>query len=300
MTVGDHRLSTKHLQSGMALVLGGGGVAGIAWMTGLVCGLANAGADLRAAASLLVGTSAGSAVAAQIASPVALDDLFQRQVDPDRQVAEIAPELHILQLVGNLLPVLLKLADPVERTRRIGTLACKATTIDEAVRRQVIAARLPSHEWPDRALSVVAVDVATGEPRIFDRYAGVDLVDAVAASCAVPGIWPPVTIGGNRYMDGGMRSSDNADLAKGFTTAVVISPIGAGGITLPGSPDLSSQVAALERDGTRVQVIEPDEASKHAIGHDPLSPTTRVPAARAGYAQAAGVATLIADLIRAG
>ncbi|MGI4745363.1 MAG: patatin-like phospholipase family protein [Janthinobacterium lividum] len=271
--------------NGRALVLGGGGVAGIAWMTGVLLGLEDEGVHLRTSEAL-IGTSAGSTVAAQIAGNIGLDDLFQRQVDPARQVAELSPEPHILELMSNALPVLIKLTDPVERTKRIGDLAANTTTVDEAVRRAVIAARLPSHEWPDRVLKVVAVDIETGQPRIFDRLSGVDLVDAVAASCAVPGVWPPVSIGNHRYMDGGMRSSDNADFARECRSIVVISPMGTGGMTLPGSTDLEAQVKALRSFGSNVHVIEPDDAAREAMGRNPLSPESRAPAAEAGRTQA--------------
>lgn len=291
---GASRLSKADGLSGRALVLGGGGVAGIAWMTGLLLGLADEGVGLAGGCDTLIGTSAGSTVAAQITSGVALDDLFRRQVDPERQVAEAVPEPHILELIGNAIPVLLQLADPVERTRRIGDLAAKSTTVEDHVRRRVIAARLPSHDWPDRVLKVVAVDIATGEPRVFDCDSGVGLVDAVSASCAVPGLWPPVTIGGCRYMDGGIRSSDNADLAVGCATVVVLSPLGRGGITLPGGNGLSAQVAALEAAGTQVRVVEPDDAASRAIGHNPLSPEVRAPAARAGRDQGRRIATSMA------
>lgn len=266
-------------------------------MTGLLLGLLDGGVDLRVSVDLLVGTSAGSAVAAQIAGDTGLDELFARQVDPAKQVAEIEPELHVVELLGNALPVLFHLSDAAERTRRIGDLAAGTTTVDEAVRRAVIAARLPSRNWPGRALKIVAVDIATGEPRIFDRFSGVDLVDAVAASCAVPGVWPPVGIGGRRYMDGGTRSSDNADLAAGCGTVVVVSPLGSAGATLPGGAGLAGQVETLRRDGARVRVIAPDDAARGAMGRNPLSPDTRVPAAEAGRAQGRAVAADVADFI---
>ncbi|MDX7952353.1 patatin-like phospholipase family protein [Lichenihabitans sp. Uapishka_5] len=279
---------------GRALVLGGGGVAGIAWMTGLLLGLSDEGVDLHGVTDTLIGTSAGSTVAAQIAGDTRLDDLFQRQVDPARQVAELQPKPHLLELVSHALPVLFELSDPTERTRRIGDLAVNTTTVPESVRRNVIAARLPEHKWPDRVLKIVAVDITTGEPRVFDRLSGVELVDAVAASCAVPGLWPPVSIGDRHYMDGGIRSSDNADLAAGSETIVVISPLGTGGVTLPGSSNLSSQVEVLHRDGARTRVIEPDDAARKAIGQNPLSPDTRIPAAEAGRAQGRAIAAGLA------
>lgn len=261
------------------------GVAGIAWMTGLLLGMEDEGIQLRDAADVLIGTSAGSTVAAQIAGNTSLDDLFQRQIEPARQVAELLPKLHLLELISHAFPVLFKLTDPIERTRRIGDLAANTTTVDEAVRCAVIAERLPAHKWPDRVLKIVAVDIKTGQPRIFDRFSGIGLVDAVAASCAVPGVWPPVSIGDHRYMDGGMRSSDNADFAMDCGSVVVISPMGAEGMTLPGSIGLAAQVEALQQSGSTVIVIEPDDAARNAMGHNPLSPESRAPAAKAGRTQ---------------
>ena len=110
------------------------------------------------------------------------------------------------------------------------------------------------------------------------------LVDAVAASCAVPGIWPPVTIGGSRYMDGGVRSPDNADLAAGFGRITVISPLGFDS-PIPSPLPLRDVVARLRAEGSAVTVIVPDAASAAAIGANPLDPATRTPASNAGRAQ---------------
>src|SRR5450755_2856901 len=162
-----------------ALVLGGGGVAGIAWMTGLLFGLSEKGLDLRDA-ELILGTSAGSAVAAQIASPLSLEELFQRQVDPALQTPEITPDAQLLQLLQDALPTMTG-----KSARQVGRWALESPTIGEAERRAVIAQRLPAHAWPDRLLRLVAVDTETGDARIFDRFCGTALVDAVAASCAV-------------------------------------------------------------------------------------------------------------------
>src|SRR5271169_4233301 len=113
-----------------------------------------------------------------------------------------------------------------QRLRRIGAVALAVETIPEPVRRAVIARRLPSQHWPDRVLRLTAIDAATGELVVFDRDSGVELVDAVAASCAVPGAWPPVTIAGRRYMDGGIASAVNLDVARDCDVAVVLSPVG--------------------------------------------------------------------------
>ena len=268
---------------GQALVLGGGGVAGIAWMTGLLAGLAEAGQDVTGA-DLLVGTSAGAAVAAQVGSGLSLGSLFARQVDPALQAREISVEVNMTEVAAEVTALLAGATSAQDIQRRVGAYALAASTVSEADRLAAVGSRLPSPQWPARRLLLVAVDAETGETRVFDRQSGVDLVDAVAASCAVPGIWPPVRIGGHRYMDGGIRSSDNADLASGHAGIVVLSPLG------PDSPfptplPLRTVVARLRSEGSAVTVIAPDEASVAAIGTNPLNPATRIPAAEAGRAQ---------------
>ncbi|WP_027501761.1 patatin-like phospholipase family protein [Rhodococcus sp. UNC363MFTsu5.1] len=272
-----------------ALVLGGGGVAGIAWETGIVAGLAEAGLDVTNA-DLLVGTSAGANVAAQIGSGLSIGELFQRQVDPALQSHEIVPP-------GNPIPLLLETwnaiaeeaeGDQAEITRRLAAAALRADTIPEPDRRAVIESRLPVHDWPDRELLVLAVDGATGEPRVFHRDSGVSLVDAVTASSAVPLIWPAVTIEGVRYVDGGVRTSTNSDYATGANRILVIAA----------NPDvhLDAEVAALTADGALVEVIRPDEPSLTAFGANPLDTATRLPAAECGRGQGKSEAARIAAL----
>ena len=90
--------------------------------------------------------------------------------------------------------------------------------------RATVAARLPSQRWPQRTVLITAVDAETGEPVVFDRHSGVDLVDAVAASCSSG---RPYRIGDSRYIDGGYRSNaENADLAAGYARVLVLSPFG--------------------------------------------------------------------------
>jgi NTE family protein len=137
-------------------------------------------------------------------------------------------------------------------------------------------------------LLIVAVDAETGEPAMFDRFADTSLVDAVAASCAVPGVWPPVTIHGRRYMDGGTRSSDNADLARGYARTVIVSPNGTTRL------DIRGQMTLLESAGGQTYLVEPDEASRTVMGVNPLLPETRIPAAEEGRKQGHAIAQDIA------
>jgi NTE family protein len=278
---------------GSTLVLGGGGVAGIAWMTGLLAGLADAGQDVTGGVDLVIGTSAGATVAAQLGSGLSLDELFARQVDPALAARELLVELDLATFGADLQPYLDGAASPGDLLRRFGRFALDAKTVPEPERRAVIESRLPSVAWPATPTKLIAIDCESGELAAFDADSGVSLVDAVGASAAVPGIWPPVTIDGRRYMDGGVRSSDNADLAAGAARVVVISPLGMN-TQLPTWLPLRDVVAGLSADGAAVTVVSPDPASAAAIGANPLDPDTRVPAATAGRAQGrAGLPTAV-------
>ena len=266
-----------------ALVLGGGGVAGIAWMTGLLAGLADAGQDVTAA-DLVIGTSAGANVAAQLGSGLPLEELFARQVDPALQSRELMAVVNWEKFAADVEPYLDGTSTPAERLRQFGRFALDADTPPEPDRIAVIESRLPSREWPLTPVRLTAVDCVSGELAVFDAASGVSLVDAVAASSAVPGIWPPVTIEGRRYMDGGIRSADNADLAAGAARVVVISPLGLDS-PLPAPLPLREVLAGLKDGGAAVTLISPDEASAAAIGPNALDPATRGPAATAGRAQ---------------
>jgi len=271
------------VNASQALVLGGGGVAGVAWMTGLLTGLADAGEDVTEA-DLIIGTSAGASVAAMLGSRLPLAELFARQSDPGLQSAEFMVKLNVAKMTVEAAAYLRGATTAAEIQRRIGAYALAAETVPEATRRAVIESRLPLRDWPDRRIQVTAVDAATGDLAVFDAQSGVSLVDAVAASSAVPSVWPPVTIGGSRYIDGGVRSADNADLASGFRQITVISPLGFDRPTLS-RPSLRDVVSRLRAEGSDVTVIVPDAASASAIGANPLDPATRTPAAKAGRAQ---------------
>jgi NTE family protein len=264
--------------AGRALVLGGGGLSGVAWETGILAGLAASGADVTTA-DYVLGTSAGATVTAQIGSGLPVAELFERQTVHALQSAELTPDLgRVIELMESWEKLPLEFPDPAELRRVVGQRALAAATVPEAERRAVIAGRLPQHTWPSRKLAVVAVEAQTGEVRVFDQDSGADLVDAVTASCAIPGIWPPVTIGGSRYIDGGTRSAVNADLAAGYRRVLILAPMA--------DPSLDEQVAGLVADEeVQVQVITPDDGSTAAFGLNPLDPAVRAPAARAGYTQ---------------
>jgi NTE family protein len=281
---GETTLATLIQMLRRAVVLGGGGVTGVAWEVGLLLGLAEAGVDLGTA-ELFVGTSAGSVVAAQVASGVPLGEMFARQVESAS--GEIGARLGWTYGMRLLWPWLRAGGNPQRFRTRVGALARAARTVPEEDRRAVIAARLPVHEWPDRPLLITAVDATDGTFVVFDRDAGVPLVDAVAASCAVPLVWPPVTVGSRRFVDGGMRSTANADLAAGFDTIVIVAPLARGGGPIRGP---RSQADALRAQGARVVLVTPDADSVAAIGSNLLDPSRRTPSAHAGRQQGGAAA----------
>ena len=267
-----------------ALVLGGGGVTGVAWEIGLLAGLADRGIQLEVA-DLLVGTSAGAVVGAQLAWGADLAQLYQDQLDPPAAGPPPAGRSDRMRLRDMAVFgwAMLRYPDPARAQARIGRMALAARTVPEAARRAVIAARVPSEEWPARRLLVTAIDAVTGEFAALDAGSGVSLVDAVGASCAVPGIYPPVTMAGRRWIDGGVRSPANAYLAAGCERIVVLAPLPRG---LRAASAAVHQAARLTEAGHAVAVVSPDRAAVAAIGRNVLDPARRAPAARAGHAQA--------------
>lgn len=236
------------------LVLGGGGVVGVAWEAGVVAGLRDGGVDPREA-SVIVGTSAGSIIGSLILSdtPYALPD-----VDPSTVSEVVAPDLavmmEIFQTWGSASPM------TVEVTRKVGELATRATTMSEAGYIELISSTLPD-DWPDGDLRVTGVSVSTGERAVWTASSGVPLHRAVAASCSVPGIFPPVTIGDDRYTDGGVWSGSNADIVRGadLDAVVFVGPlVGDSGIGLVASRSVEAELADLRADGVVTTSIVPD------------------------------------------
>ena len=288
-----------------ALVLGGGGSAGNAWLIGVIAGLFDAGLDVTKA-DLIVGTSAGATAAAQVTSAAPSDLLAailtaapQPRPGPagsDRGPVANMPATNRLETTSAIIAAA---EDAGDMRRRLGAWALE---IDSATHssaqtqwRATVAARLPSQRWPQRRMLITAVDAQTGEPVAFDRRSGVDLVDAVAASCSSGFAY---RIGGRRYIDGGYRSNaDNADLAGGYERVLVLSPFGGRSRTPVGwGMHLATQVDGLRAHGSRVETIFPDSSSRTAFGDNMMDPSTRPPAARAGHHQGRTLAEQLMEL----
>ena len=277
-----------------ALVLGGGGSAGNAWLIGVIAGLFDAGLDV-AHADLTIGTSAGSTAAAQVtgANPT---ELFAAMVaeprpgtSPVRSDQGRAPHPPTATHLERFLAVIASTADVSDMRRRMGAAALDQEAASDrswqAHWRATVASRLPSQRWPEQSLIITAVDAHTGEPLVFDRHSGVDLVDAVAASCAGGGL--PYRIGENRYIDGGYRANaENADLAVGYERVLVLSPLGGRTLhPLSWRTGLSVQVDHLRARSSRVETILPDSSAEHMFGANAMDLSLRPRAAQAGYDQ---------------
>ena len=272
------------------LALGGGGITGIAWETGLLLGLQDLGVDLTGA-DAVVGTSAGSVVGAQITTGNALSDLFDHQVSPPKPapLARISPVV----LAGFARSMVRARGDLEAFGRHVGrwsakrAAAGKLPSLEE--RFAAIRERLPVQKWgPGGRLQVTAVDVGTGVLRVFDGTDGVSLVEAVAASCAVPGVYPPVPIQGRSYVDGGARSGSNADPLAGCDRVLALTPVDRAVGPMRTAGQLLGDVPHL--------VVSPDADSMAAIGTNVLDPAHREASARAGRAQAAAVAPLAREI----
>jgi len=277
-----------------ALVLGGGGVTGIAWEIGMLHGLFAAGLDLSVA-DLVVGTSAGSVVGAQVTNGATTEALYSRQLAPVGTHGNDPTATIRRAVTARWIWSGLRAGNDLEALgRRLGTFAIRAAESgrlpSEEERVAVIRDRLVSQDWPARDLAITAVDAESGEFRTFRAADGVPLVLAVAASCAVPGVFPPVSIDGRRYIDGGTRSSANADLAASSDRVVALTPI-AGAF-----PASRGAVAQLSAAPGRTTVVAPDAQARRAIGRNVLDPAARARTARAGFAQATASAAAIAEV----
>lgn len=278
----------------LAVVFGGGGIVGLGWEMGVVEGIRETGFDL-AGADRSIGTSAGAIVGAVLSAGIPIAELPER-------AAELGPDLETLTSQVDLARV----DEIAERWRAagmrprqaeraaIGALALAAPAAAPDVFVDVLRRLLPEHGWPD-GLVVTAVRASDGEFMAWDAGSGLSLPTAVAASCALPGVFAPVRVGDERYVDGGVRSPTNLDLAAGAELVVLLAPSGR---------EELAEVLAVESEpivarGGRVVEILPDAAGLEAIGPDLMDMERLLPAAMAGYEQGIRVGEELAAAVPA-
>jgi NTE family protein len=283
MTIQTQKAPTR------AIVLGGGGITGIAWEVGVLTGLLEAGATLHEA-DTIIGTSAGAFVGTALSSGYDMNRLFAAQSEPsDAEIPVAASEqittawYHAFAIGGS---------DPQRVGAAMGAIAREhPEPVPIVQRRRVVEARLVTTEWPLK-LQVTAINADTGQLHIFDQTSGIALTDAVMASGAVPGVWPLVYINGRAWIDGGMVSATNARLAEGHERVVILAPMPIGYGSIPGA----AEDAAAMSTNANVSLIVPDERSVAAIGPNIYDPTRRSAAATAGKAQGRSIAVTIQTL----
>lgn len=290
-----------------ALVLGGGGSTGNAWLIGVIAGLFDAGLDVTTA-DLTIGTSAGATAAAQIAGATPTELLAAilaaaplQRTGPVGSDRGRVPSRPVADHMERLSKIIASAENAADMRRRMGAAALDMDAASDGSWqtqwRATVASRLPSQRWPQRTVLITAVDAHTGEPVVFDRHSGVDLADAVAASCA-SGL--PYRIGDSQYIDGGYRSNaENADLAAGYARVLVLSPFGGRSLTpVDWGMHLATQVHELRARGSRVETIFPDSNSEHMFGANAMDLALRPPAARAGYDQGRALAEQLTEFWR--
>ena len=254
-----------------ALVLGGGAALGRARHWGLAAGLLESGVDVRDA-DLIIGTSAGAVMGALLAlgddpclSPPKVDPPSPNGLSPSVRLALQQFMIECAKAATSATPEVGRAA--------IGRTALEADTVGEeqALSRPTLDG-IAGRGWP-ASFRATAVNALTGEFKLWGPGDGVPLERAVASSAALPGVWPPITVGDSRYIDGGVRSMLNADLATGCSRVLVIS-----NFALALHPDLPertkllngillSEIQLLRENGAVVEVLTPDDAFLDVSGH---------------------------------
>lgn len=270
-----------------ALVLSGGGPLAVAWESGLIAGLAEAGVAV-ADADFILGTSAGAIVGAQLTTGATPAALAAAILEEEKGMPPPGARLYDPAAVASLPALFAKALAPGNREAaraEVGAQALAAQTPSEADELARVSLMLRGVDWSDRGFGCVAVDVEDGQVRVLTRDSGGSLAQAVAASCCLPGISPPITIRGRRYMDGGFGSVANADLVQGYDRVLVLCfrPAGPAGERM--AARLDEQVAQLRAAGATVEVIFPDVATQEAIGANTMDVRRRSEVARLGIAQ---------------
>lgn len=290
-----------------ALVLGGGGLVGIAWELGVLTGLAQQGVDLTGRfesgglrPDAIVGTSAGSVVGSMIGSKsLALLTEMALQDDAAAAALESLPLLDFALMDECFTAWRDLLDDTPESLAAVGRLALKFEGVGEDRYVQSMVDTV-GHDWLDDRFRCTSVNAQDGSFSVWGAASGVSLARAVAASCAVPTIFPAVTIetknGSARYVDGGVRSGTSIDLVAGARRILVLAPIGSwsgDALDPAAAAAVVRETAIAEAAGSSVITVYPDETTNTATMYSPLTrmdPGAREPALEHGIRQGTALA----------
>lgn len=296
------------------LVLGGGGLVGLAYHAGVLRALeveAGFGPD---DASIIVGTSAGAVIGAYLRSGMTTEDMWLLALGthPDRAAIGIA------DADGRSDLMVPNFRSPVDIARRgLGSAFVLARAVSPfplrvpALLRHIFpggmfnpeegrrrfAEDLPV-EWPERDLWLTTVDIVSGRRIVLGRPGApaVDLPRAVLASSAIPGVYPPVQVGRRSLVDGGAHSTSNLDLAVAFGCDRIIGvvPMAFDTVVPPGyvgqlvrripARMLSSEVALAARRGVEVLLLRPSAAEVRSHGYNLMRANGLERIAEAAYA----------------
>jgi NTE family protein len=274
-----------------AVVMGGGGPVGIAWEAGMAAGLEEAGVRLGEADAFF-GTSAGSGVAAQLALGRSAGEIYRAQLAFRARGDDVRRPVDLRPMMPSFIALYTSDRPHQELRAEIGALALAADTVSEEewLARFGTDEKLTLDAWPERTYACTAVDAVTGEFVVWTADSGVPLRLAVASSCAVPGVFPPITINGRRYMDGGMRSATNADVANGYGRVLLVSLTSWAGASASAAgarvrERQQAELEALRASGGEVEMIGPDAEFAQTFGVNLMDFSRRLEAAEMGLRQ---------------
>ena len=250
-----------------ALVLGGGGATGVAWLIGVLHGLSNAGVDTYGS-DLVIGTSAGSIVGARLADQQEFETMSKDVLNSGGSLAsEAMASIDFMEFMGIAGAWSLIADNTPDSLLPITAMALQSKTMPEARMRELLGADTAKN-WPTKLFRCTAVDAHSGEFVVLDANSGVSLADAISASICVPGIFAPVLVGGRRLVDGGLYSGTCAELAGGHDSVLIVAPIGSrsDGMDPAASAQVAREADALRAVGAHVTILLPDNMTNDVIG----------------------------------
>jgi NTE family protein len=261
-----------------ALVLGGGGITGIAWESGVLAGLIDSGILVNHADKIL-GSSAGSYVGSILANGQNMKTYYEQLANnrDNADNAQLDPSLFELWREAFVQGK----TDEQVIGKYLGDIINKSpSTVSFEERERSVRKRIGNVDWTPQ-LEITAINAKTGTLESFNETSGISLIEAVMASGAVPGIWPHVDMLGASWIDGGMISSTNARLMANYKDIIILAPLDQKqGLV----PSVYEDVETLKTN-SNVTLITPDQDSRNIIGTNIYSSQHIKEIGDAGYQQ---------------